>query len=334
MIDAGMDACRLNMSHCSHEMGQGIVASVREAAESRGGAVPIGADLRGPKLRIGDVAGGSVALEEGTAVLLTSEPDISTAARISIDYPDLAASLRPGNTVFLHDGFIALRVERVSDREVLCVVETGGMLLPRKGVNLPGVSLHVPSVTQKDREDIEFAISAKVDFLFVSYARSASHIKEVRQTVARMGGSLPLIAKIERQDGVDALEEIVREADGVCIARGDLGIEVPVGRVPGIQRDASRLSAAAGKFVMNGGQLLSSMVSSPLPLRAEVADLAAVVRDQLDAIVLSDETAAGQYPVETVAMAARVLSEAEDYERNHGGALRTSAGMAAPLGRV
>lgn len=334
MLDAGMDACRLNMSHCSHEMGFRIVEAVRKAASAHGLAIPIGADLRGPKLRIGEVTGGRALLEPGCVVVLTSEPGPSTPERISVDYPHLESSLKPGNRVFLHDGFIALRVTRVVERRVECLVEVGGPLLPRKGVNLPDVPLNVPSVTAKDLEDIGFAISAGLDFLFVSYTRSAVHVREVRRAVSGLGGSLPIVAKIERQDGVDALEEIVREADGVCIARGDLGIEVPIGRLPGIQRDAASLCAAAGKFVMNGGQLLSSMVSNPIPLRAEVADLASVVRDKLDAIVLSDETASGGYPVEAVAVADHVLSEAERYEERHGGDLRSSPRMAAPVGRA
>ncbi len=189
--------------------------------------------------------------------------------------------------------------------------------------------MRVPSVTEKDRQDIAFAVAADLDFLFVSYARSRRHIQEVREALSLHGRRLPIVAKIERQDGVDALEEIVDEAEGICIARGDLGIEVPLGETPGIQRDAARLCAQAGKFVMMGGQVLSSMTRSPIPLRAEISDLATVVRDQLDAIVLSDETASGQYPVEAVATAAHVMEAAECYERLHGSA-RATPGLVAP----
>lgn len=314
MLDAGMDACRLNMSHCSHELGRQIVGHVRSAASERNQAVAIGADLKGPKLRIGDVVGGSIALETGAALRLTSEPRLSDSASVWVDYDYLAADVRPGDPILMNDGFIVLRVEEVAGHEVICRVATGGQLSSRKGVNLPGIPLRVPSLTEKDLDDLAFAVEASMDFLYVSYARSADHIREVRAAARRLGRDLPIVAKIERREGVDHLSEIVDEADGICVARGDLGIEVPIGTVPWVQREASRLCHRAGKFVMNGGQLLASMFSNPLPLRAEVSDLATVVRDSLDAIVLSDETAAGHYPVEAVRMASHVLETAEQHE--------------------
>jgi pyruvate kinase len=254
---------------------------------------------------------------------------MSTAELISVDYPPLAEQVRPGSPILLHDGFISLRVECHTGGDVLCTVVKGGPLSSRKGVNLPGIPLRVPSLTEKDAEDMAFAVEAGLDFLFVSYARSRRHILDVRLALAKLGSALPLVAKIERQEGVDALAEITEEADGICVARGDLGIEMPIGEVPGVQRDAARLCLEAGKFVMNGGQLLASMASSPIPLRAEVTDLAAVVRDGLDAVVLSDETAAGDYPVEAVAMAASVLEAAEKYEAR-AGSLRPGVRLAAP----
>lgn len=314
MLDAGMDGCRLNMSHCSHPLGRQIIEHVRHLAAERNRPVAIGADLKGPKLRIGDVAGGSVVLEVGAALRLTSEPRLSDSDTVWVNYPHLAGDVRPGDPILLNDGFIALRVEGVAGSDVACRVETGGQLASRKGVNLPGIPLQAPSLTEKDLEDMAFAVGADVDFLYLSYARSAEHVREVRAALHRLGRDLPIVAKIERREGVDRLAEIVEAADGICIARGDLGIEVPIGTVPGIQREASRLCRQAGKFVMNGGQLLASMVSNPLPLRAEVSDLATVVRDGLDAIVLSDETAAGAHPVEAVRLAGHVLEMAERYE--------------------
>ena len=330
MLDAGMDGVRLNMSHGSHEMLGEIVRNVRRAAGERGVTVPIGADLRGPKLRIGEVEGGTVVLEDCAMVTVTPRPCLSTADRIWVDYPSLAEQVQPGGMILVHDGFISLQVEVVRDGDLVCRVFKGGPLSSRKGVNLPGVALRVPSLTEKDEADIAFAVGAGLDFLFVSYARSRRHIQEVRAAVKRLGASLPLVAKIERRDGVDSLSEIVEEAEGICIARGDLGIEVPISEVPSIQREAARLCQAAGRFVMNGGQLLAGMVSSPIPLRAEVSDLSVVVRDGLDAIVLSDETAAGDYPVEAVALAASVLEEAERYEAAMG-TLRAGARLAAPV---
>ncbi len=306
-----MDGCRLNMSHCSHDLGRKLVATVRRLSAERDQPIAIGADLRGPKLRIGDVTGGSVLLEQGAILQLTSEDRVTDRQTISVDYPYLAEDLHNGDPILLNDGAIALQVEEVRRDRVVCRVEKGGPLSSRKGINFPGIPLRVPSLTEKDQEDLVFAVEARVDFLFVSYARSRTHLREVRAALKRLGSDLPLVAKIERQEGVDALREIVEEAEGICIARGDLGIETPLGTVPEIQREAVRLCRKAGKFVMLGGQLLSTMAASPIPLRAEVSDIATAVRDGFDALVLSDETAVGSYPVETVRAAAQVIARAE-----------------------
>lgn len=313
MVDAGMEGCRLNMSHCSPGQVCELVAMVRRVSAERGRPVAIGADLRGPKLRIGDVAGGGIVLEEGAALELTSEDRLTVPGLVSVDYPHLAKDVRPGDPVLLNDGALRLRVDAVRQDRVVCTVEKGGSLTSRKGLNLPGVPLQVPSLTDKDMEDIATAVELGVDFLYISFARSHRHIQDVREALARLNASLPLVAKIERQEGADALAEIVDAADGICVARGDLGIETPLGAVPEIQREAVRLCRRAGKFVMMGGQVLASMVSSPTPLRAEVADLATVVRDGYDAIVLSDETAAGDYPVDAVRVAAQVMARTESH---------------------
>lgn len=313
MIDAGMDGCRLNMSHCSPGQVRELVAEARRLSSERNRPIAIGADLRGPKLRISDVDGGGILLEEGATFELTSEDRPSVPGLISVNYPYLADDVHPGDPVLLNDGVFRLRVESVKQGRVTCIVEKGGVLTSRKGFNIPGVSLRVPSLTDKDLEDISLAVAMKVDFLYVSFARSRKHIQDVRSAVARLGANLPLVAKIERQEGADALAEIVDAADGICVARGDLGIETPIGSVPEIQREAVRLCRRAGKFVMMGGQVLASMVSNPTPLRAEVADIATVVRDGYDAIVLSDETAAGEYPVEAVRVAAQVVARTESY---------------------
>ncbi len=311
MADAGMDGCRINMSHCSHEIGRQLVAAVRRLADEMGRPMALGADLRGPKLRIGEVTGGSVLLVDGDHLQLTSEGRPTDHQTISVEYPFLTEAVRPGDPILLNDGFIALRVEEVRADRVICRVEKGGPLSSRKGINFPGVSLRVPALTEKDLADMAFAVESQVDFLFVSYARSRDHLREVRAALARLGADLPLVAKVERQDGVEALAEIVDEADGICIARGDLGIETPLGMVPEIQREAVRLCRGAGKFVMLGGQLLSTMAGNPIPLRAEVSDIATAVRDGFDALVLSDETAVGAYPVETVRAAAQIIARTE-----------------------
>lgn len=306
-----MDGCRINMSHGSQRQARELMDMARGAAAEMGRPLAIGADLQGPKLRIGEVAGGSVLVAEGSEFRLTSR-EVQCDGRIaSVDYPHLAEDARPGDPVLLSDGAIVLRVESVAEGVVTCRVLKGGPLSSRKGVNLPGVPLRVPSLTPKDLDDMAFAVKAGADFLFLSYVRSREHLLAAREALARLGAELPLVAKIERQEGVDALAEIVDAADGICIARGDLGVEVPLGAVPAIQSEAARLCRQAGKFAMMGGQLLASMVGSAAPLRAEVADLSAVVADGLDAVVLSDETAIGAYPVEAVRAAALALARIE-----------------------
>ncbi|HEX2924518.1 MAG TPA: pyruvate kinase [Chloroflexota bacterium] len=319
MADAGMDGCRLNMSHCTPDTAAALAATVRRLAAERGRPIPLGADIRGPKLRIGEVRGGRVVLDREATVRLIVGRDLSDATAIYVDYPHLTEDLRPGKPVLLNDGLIQLRVKEVRQGTALCLVEKGGELTSRKGLNLPGTPLQVPSLTPKDRVDLALAVEVGVDFLMLSFARSAAHVREVRAAVAGLGARIPLVAKIERQEGVDALREIVDAADGICVARGDLGIETPVGAPPEIQREAADLCRHAGKFVMNGGQLLSSMVSSPIPLRAEVADLSAAVMDGLDAVVLSDETAAGDYPVEAVRIADQVMARAEQERTRRNG---------------
>jgi pyruvate kinase len=334
MADAGMDGCRLNMSHCTPDSARSLSTAVRRLAAERGHPIALGADIRGPKLRIGEVRGGSVTLDKGAVIRLVGEKGLSDATVISANYPPLAEDLRPGDPVLLNDGAIQLRVEEVRQGSVHCRVEKGGRLTSRKGINLPGIPLRVPSITAKDRVDLAIAVEIGVDFLYLSFARSAAHLDEVRAEVSRLGARLPLVAKIERQEGVDALRDIVDAADGICIARGDLGIETQMGAPPEIQREAAALCRSAGKFVMNGGQLLSSMVSSPMPLRAEVADLSATVMDGLDAVVLSDETAAGDYPVEAVRIADQVIARAER-ERDRQQEKGASSGVeGSPIGAV
>lgn len=308
-----MDGCRLNMSHCSHDLGRRLVGLVRQISREAGREIPIGADLRGPKLRIGDVVGGEVRLVDGQILWLTPNPAPTDARTASVEYPFLAEDLHPGDPVLMNDGLLVLRVEELRPPEVACRVVKGGILRSRKGVNLPGIPLRLPPLTAKDLQDMEFAVGAGVDFLYLSYVCSADHVAAVRTSLARRGSSIPLIAKIERQEGVDRLAEIVAVSDGVCIARSDLGIELRegIGLVPWVQKDVAYLCRQAGKRSIVGGQLLASMASSPIPLRSEVADLAAVVTDGFDAVILSDETASGDYPVEAVRTAAQVMATAE-----------------------
>ncbi|HEX2988723.1 MAG TPA: pyruvate kinase [Chloroflexota bacterium] len=334
MVEAGMDGCRLNMSHCSSGQARELAGMVRRISKEKGRPIALGADLRGPKLRIGDVEGSGVVLAQGSHVELTPEDRVSVPGLLSVNYPYLSEDVRPGDPILLNDGALRLRVEATVRDRVVCRVEKGGLLTSRKGVNLPGVPLRVPSLTEKDVKDIALAVELGVDFLYVSFARSRGHIMDVRKALQRLGSSIPLVAKIERQEGVDALSEIVDAADGICVARGDLGVETPLGAVPFIQREAAGLCHAKGRFAMMGGQVLASMVSSPTPLRAEVADLATIVRDGNDAIVLSDETAAGEYPVEAVRVAAQVMERTEQSAGQNGTTWGHQAGQGHSIGSV
>jgi pyruvate kinase len=287
------------------------VQAVRRVSVELNRHIGVGADLKGPKLRIGEVAGGAVEIRDGDLFRLGVGNHPGDRKGATVEYPHLMEDLRPGDPVMLSDGALVLRVEAVESDAVRCRVEKGGVLSSRKGVNFPGAPLRTASLTEKDLRDMSAAVAVGVDFLYLSYARSADHIATVRAALRDLNSKLPVVAKIERQEGADALHEIAKAADGVCVARGDLGIEMPLGAVPALQEEAGRLCRLDGRLSLVGGQVLSSMVSSPIPLRAEVSDIATAVRDGLDGIILSDETSVGAYPVETVRACVQVLEQAE-----------------------
>jgi pyruvate kinase len=332
MAQAGMDACRINMSHSTPEQTRELVQTVRRVAAELERPIGVGADLKGPKLRIGEIAGGSVHIEDGASFRLEVGERLGDSGVASVDYPYLLDDLRPGDAVLLSDGALALRVEEIEAGAVRCRVEKGGTLSSRKGVNFPGIALRTPSLTEKDLLDMRTALAVGVDFLYLSYARSAQHVDAVKSALWDRGADLPVVAKVERQEGAEALREIVEAADGVCVARGDLGIEMPLGAVPALQEEAGRLCRLGARLSLVGGQVLSSMVGNPIPLRAEVADVAAAVRDGLDGIILSDETSVGAYPVGTVAACARMLERAE--ERWAAVGERRWAAIVSPDGRA
>ena len=332
MVEAGMDACRINMSHSSHEQTRTLVRLVRAISAEIDRPISIGADLKGPKLRIGEILGGSVILLEGEPYDLAEGdgPGDGTVARV--DYPYLLSDLRSGDPVLLSDGTLVLRVEEIRQDCVRCRIEKGGILSSRKGVNFPGVRLETPSLTEKDQQDMIAAVRAGVDFIYLSYARSAKHVEAARDALRRIGARLPLVAKVERLEGVEALEEITWASDGVCVARGDLGIEVPLGSVPAIQSRAAKMCREHGRLGLMGGQVLSTMTTNPLPLRAEVADVATAVRDGVDGLILSDETAVGAYPIEVVQICGEILQRAEDSWQS--GSASRAAAVISPDGKA
>lgn len=299
---AGMNVARINFSHGSHEIHERSVEYVRKIARRRNYSIPVLMDLQGPKIRVGQMKGDGQVIEKGSVVTLTSENLVGDATRIPIDYDDLAHDARAGDRILIDDGLMELQVIEVRDKqhEVLAEVLVGGEVKSRKGVNLPGVKISMSSLTEKDLEDLEFGLKLGVDFIALSFVRSAEDIRDLRRRVEKGGGNAGIIAKIEKPEALDVLDEIIEEADGVMVARGDLGIEIASERVPEVQKNIIQRTRMGGKPVITATQMLESMVNNPRPTRAESSDVANAVLDGTDAVMLSAETAAGHYPVEAI----------------------------------
>ncbi|MCL6481014.1 MAG: pyruvate kinase [Firmicutes bacterium] len=312
LVRAGMDVARLNFSHGTHAEHARMIAAVRAASGRYEKPIAILADLQGPKIRTGKLAGGKpVWLRTGDEVVLTTEDMAGEARRISTNYRDLPKEVRLGDRILLADGLIELRVTGRSRREVRCVVVHGGELGEHKGINLPGVRLRTSAFTEKDRRDLEFALEHEVNYVAVSFVRRAEDVLAVKQAIARAKQDTPVIAKLEKPEAIDQLDAILAAADGVMVARGDLGVEMSPEKVPVVQK---QIIARARDFrvpVITATQMLESMTQSPRPTRAEASDVANAIFDGTDAVMLSGETAVGRYPVESVAMMDRIVREAE-----------------------
>lgn len=323
LILCGMDAARLNFSHGTHKQKDEIIEDVRAAAKEAGKTVAILQDLQGPKLRVGEMRGGKpVVLEDHAKLIICSEPIFGTAERVFVDYPKLAEEVEVGSPILLADGSITLKVLSADKNsgEITCEVIHGGELYPRKGVNLPGVKLSISSLTKKDREDLAYGVAKGVDWIALSFVRSAADIEELRALVDEIYASLDspvnsqkpkLLAKIEKPEALSCLSEIVAASDGIMVARGDLGVEMPLSLVPVAQKAIIAEANKAGKPVITATQMLESMINAPVATRAEACDVANAVFDGSDAVMLSAETAMGQYPKEAVSFMARVLAETE-----------------------
>ncbi len=311
LVSAGMSCARLNFSHGHHEAHRDIAKLVREAAAAARRPMAILADLQGPKMRIGKFASGPIELNTGDRFGLTTDDIEGTKEVVSVSYKSLPRDVKPGDAVALDDGLIRLRVESVDGNTVHTIVEDGGPLSNNKGLNLPGVSVSAPALADKDRADLAFSISElEVDYIALSFVRSAEDVREAKA----LAGDVPVIAKIERPEAVAALSEIVDTADGVMIARGDLGVELGAERVPLVQKRIIREANARGKLVITATQMLDSMIRNPRPTRAEAADVANAVMDGSDAVMLSGETAAGRYPVQALKMMDAIIRDVEsDY---------------------
>ncbi|MVP02054.1 pyruvate kinase [Paenibacillus lutrae] len=312
MIAAGMNVARLNMAHGELEQHSEQIKRIRQAEKETGSIVPVLMDIKGPEIRIGLLKEASCELVAGDTLTLTSDEIQGDAARISVNYKDLPEVIKPGDKILIDDGLIELRVTSVNGTEIHCLIRNGGTLKPRKGVNLPGIRTTLPGVTDRDIRHIEFGIEENIDIIAMSFVRKAEDVLTVRQLLEERGcGHIQIISKIENQEGVDELEAIVEASDGIMVARGDLGVEIPVEDVPVIQKWMIETCSKAGKPVIVATQMLDSMQQNPRPTRAEVSDVANAVLEGADAVMLSGETAAGRYPVESVLMMATVAVKAE-----------------------
>ena len=339
LVDAGMDVARLNLSHGTRDDHRALYSAVRAASDSAGRAVALLVDLQGPKIRLGTFSKGPAKLEAGAEFVITTEACDGSAERASTTYADLARDVQPGNTLLIDDGAVRLEVLASNGREVRTRVIEGGMISNHKGINLPGVAVSAPAMTEKDRDDLRFALSLRADWIALSFVRSAADIADVRAIMDEAGGRLPVIAKIEKPEAVEHLAEILAAFDGLMVARGDLGVEMALEQVPLVQKRAVMLAREQAKPVIVATQMLESMIHHSRPTRAEVSDVANAVLDGADALMLSGETSVGDYPAETVATMARIITAAESqaqraFERrgsSHGQPQEAIAAAAARL---
>ncbi|MDD2553531.1 MAG: pyruvate kinase [Desulfotomaculaceae bacterium] len=308
---AGMNVARLNFSHGTQEEHKGRIEAIRQAAEESGQNVAIVLDTKGPEIRLGHFKEELVQLAEGDQITLTTEPVKGDKKLIPVTHTGLPGDVHEGDTILVADGLIAMRVLSTSDTEIQCIVLNGGELTSQKGVNVPGVAISLPSITDKDIQDIVFGVEHELDFIAASFIRKAADVLAIRQIVEEAGGSLDIISKIESRRAVNNLDEIIKVSDGIMVARGDLGVEIPVEEVPLIQKTIIEKCNLAGKPVVTATQMLESMIHNPRPTRAETSDVANAIFDGSDAVMLSAETASGKYPLESVEMMARIACRAE-----------------------
>lgn len=317
---AGMDAARFNFSHGSHETHKAQLDMLKKVREELHRPIAAILDTKGPEIRIRTFADGGILLRTGDTFVLTGADVPGDAGRVSVTYPGLAHELRSGNRILLDDGLIELEVTGLSGADVICVVRNGGPLSNNKSINVPDVSIPLPSLTERDVEDIRFAVENRFDFIAGSFIRRAADVEDIRRVLKEAGGEqIRIIAKIENREGVGHLDEIVQAADAIMVARGDLGVEIPVYEVPTIQKRIIAKSIALGKPVITATQMLDSMIRNPRPTRAEVSDVANAVFDGTSCVMLSGETAAGKYPLQALEIMCQTLTAAEaaiDYWHN------------------
>jgi pyruvate kinase len=311
LVDAGMDVARLNFSHGTREEHAEVYRYVREASDASHHAVAVLVDLQGPKIRLGEFEDGGVTLAPGDRFTITTEPVEGTRELASTTYSFLAKDVSPGSRLLIDDGRVALRVDDTDGVRVRTTCVEGGRISDHKGINLPGVRVSAPSLSEKDREDLRFALSLRADLIALSFVRAPEDLEDVHAVMDEVGARLPVIAKIEKPEAVDRLGPITRAFDGLMVARGDLGVEIPLEQVPLLQKRAIRLAREHGKPVIVATQMLDSMIHHPHPTRAEASDVANAVLDGADALMLSGETSVGEYAIPSVETMARIIRAAE-----------------------
>ncbi|MGD9873137.1 MAG: pyruvate kinase [Kiritimatiellia bacterium] len=311
LIGAGMNVARLNFSHGTQAEHAEVIRDIRRISQKAGVSVAILQDLAGPKIRVGKIEGGPVLLQQGETFTLTNRAVPGDSHEVSHSYSPLPSEVRRGDSILLADGAIELEVADIYAEDVICRVVIGGPLSSHKGLNLPTRSLSVPLMTEKDEADLRFGLEQEVDYVALSFVRNAEEIRRVRSRIAASGRDTPVIAKIEKHEALDNLDEIIAAADGLMIARGDLGVEIPLHKVPLIQKTIIQKANAAGRPVITATQMMRSMVDSPRPTRAEAADVANAILDGTDAVMLSEESAIGHYPLEAVRYMTKIAEDVE-----------------------
>ena len=311
LIDAGMNVSRINMSHGDHAFLEKVIGNIRSAAKNKHKEVAILLDLAGPKIRTGEYETETITIDMGKKIVLTSEKIVGNEKKIYINYEKLPQEVKKGSIITLDDGKKKLEVEKVVGNDITCKIIVGGELKPRRGVNVPGAYLSVKSVTDKDKKDLQAGLALGVDMVALSFVRAASDVVELKAIIKKAKKHVMVISKLETQEAMDNLTEILDATDGVMVARGDLAIEVPAERVPIYQKEIIARSNYLGKPVITATQMLESMIHSPVPTRAEVSDVANAIFDGTDAIMLSEESALGEYPVESVSMMTKIALSIE-----------------------
>lgn len=315
---AGMNVARLNFSHGTHEEQRGKLERVKKVREELGLPVALLLDTKGPEIRTGEFEKGKVELKKGQTFVLTTEDVMGNEGKVSITYKNLVKDVQPGDSILIDDGLIGLKVVKVTEKEIICSVENGGTISNKKGINVPGVELKMPFISKKDKDDIVFAVQEGFDYIAASFTRTADDILEIRRILEENHCDyIKIIAKVENDQGIKNVDEILRVADGVMIARGDMGVEIPLEEVPSIQKKLIRKAFETGKPIITATQMLDSMMKNPRPTRAETSDVANAIYQGTSAIMLSGETASGQYPVEALKTMVKIALRTEadiDYD--------------------